>query len=528
MSTETTSSHKGFLRLLSHESSLVFKMKSRGITGPFTSRPAAPPVISLACAVAFLLFSNETTSICDIISLSDGTVLVVDKAWEEGYEVKYQTSQGIKTVPRNTVKGIQHQEPKVSPGSSARRYGIAQETDQVTTSGAKRNHVAIPFSVPSNEVSEAIVLRLTENVRADPGDLRSKNQLIEALNSYASLQLLKGNSQVAKNSLQQALTYDRKNLMTLLNLAALLYQTAEYRGAEELLLGGLQNDSRNQYGHYLLGEVYYAQDKLREAIAAWKAALELGENPTISQRLKKAEEEAATHDELGFLQSAHFILRYDRKVSDYRLGQEVLDSLERTYRRLSSELPSCAPATVTVVLYADQAYFDITRAPRWSGALFDGKVRVPVKGLTSVTSQLNNILAHELTHSFVNSVVGQKCPTWFNEGFAQIQEGRSSEEHRKFLSQLEANDQLIPLTRLSTSYLKLASESVEMAYLEGLSATEFLIARNGRNVVGALLGLLHQNYSFQDALRSVTNQTLAEFDKSWRVSLAGRSSDFGP
>src|SRR5262249_13875047 len=164
-----------------------------------------------------------------------------------------------------------------------------------------------------------------------------------------------------------------------------LYHIAEYRNAEDLLSEVIQEDSRNQYGHYLLGEVYYAQDKVREAISAWKMALQLGENPNISRRLKKAEEEVEIHSELGALQSAHFILRYDRKVSDYRLGQEILDSLERAYRQLTSDLSAEAPATITVILYADQAYFDITRAPLWSGALFDGKIRIPIKGLSAVT-----------------------------------------------------------------------------------------------------------------------------------------------
>lgn len=474
---------------------------------------------SLIGTIAILLLGNTARLFCDIISLSNGTVLVVDKAWEEGDHIKYQTSQGIKTIPKSTVQHIQHQEPIAPPGPTPRKYGIALETNREPTSGANRGHVTMPFNVPSKDVSDAIVLRLKENVRADPSDLRSKNELIEALNSYASLQLLKGDAQAARSSLQQALAYDKKNLMTLLNLAILLYQTAEYRGAEELLLGVIQNDSRNRYGHYLLGEVYYAQDKLREAIATWKTALQLGEDPAISNRLKKAEEEAGAHDELGALQSPHFILRYDRKVSDYRLGQEILDSLERAYRQLAYELPSYAPATITVILYPDQVYFDITRAPRWSGALFDGKVRVPVKGLSAVTPQLKNILAHELTHSFVNSLAGNSCPTWLNEGLAQLQEGRSAAEHRKLLSQLQARNQLIPLTSLKSSFLELPSEAAEVAYLEGLSATEYLIARNGKNAIGTVLDLLHQNYNFESALRSVTDQSLAEFEKSWRVSL---------
>ena len=377
----------------------------------------------------------------------------------------------------------------------------------------------MPLNAPSKDVSDVIISRLKENVKVDASDLRSRKELIEALNSYASLQFLKGDVQGAKNSLQQALAYDKKHLMTLLNLAIVLCQTAEYRNAEDLLLGVIQSDARNRYGYYLLGEVYYAQDKLREAISTWKTALQLGDDAVISNRLKKAEEEAGTHDELGVLQSAHFILRYDRKVSDYRLGQEILDSLERAYRQLSYDLTSYPPVTITVILYTDQAYFDITRAPRWSGALFDGKIRVPIKGLSAVTAQLGDTLVHELTHSFVNSLSRGSCPTWFNEGVAQLEEGKSAVGHRKLLSQLERQNQLIPLSSLTGSLVGLPAGAAELAYMEGLSATEYLVAGRGKNAIRAVLDLLHQNYNFDSALGSVVNQSLAEFEKSWRVSL---------
>lgn len=474
-------------------------------------------ILLLKCiaSIAFL-FANSARLFSDIICFSDGNVLVVDKAWEEGNQIKYETSQGIKTISASIVQRIQRQMPVASP--IPKRYGIA-ETGGEPTPGTNHSRVAMPLNAPSKDVSDVIISRLKENVKVDASDLRSRKELIEALNSYASLQFLKGDVQGAKNSLQQALAYDKKYLMTLLNLAIVLCQTAEYRNAEDLLLGVIQSDARNRYGYYLLGEVYYAQDKLREAISTWKTALQLGDDAVISNRLKKAEEEAGTHDELGVLQSAHFILRYDRKVSDYRLGQEILDSLERTYRQLSYDLTSYPPVTITVILYTDQAYFDITRAPRWSGALFDGKIRVPIKGLSAVTAQLGDTLVHELTHSFVNSLSRGSCPTWFNEGVAQLEEGKSAVGHRKLLSQLERQNQLISLSSLTGSLVGLPAGAAELAYMEGLSATEYLVAGRGKNAIRAVLDLLHQNYNFDSALGSVVNQSLAEFEKSWRVSL---------
>jgi len=443
----------------------------------------------------------------------------VDKAWEEGDQIKYQTSQGINTIPRNRVQKIQQQRHVDSPETRTKKYGFGVESGEAAAS-ATRNPIAIPLNVPSKDVSDETILRLKENLKANPDDVQLKRGLVQALNSYASLQLLRGDPSGAKNSLEQALVYDKTNPTTLLNLAILFYQTAEYRSSEELLSGLVQKDSRSHYGHYLLGEVYYAQDKTREAIAEWKIALQLGDDPVISSRLKKAEDEQGIHNELGVLHSAHFILRYDRKVSDYRLGQDTLDALEQAYRQLSYDLTSDPPATVTVILYADQAYFDITRAPRWSGALFDGKIRIPIKGIPKVTPELDGVLVHELTHSFVNALSHGNCPIWFNEGLAQLQEGRSAAEYRKLLSQLQNQNRLLPLSRLKGSFVGFSAGEAEVAYVEGLSAAEYFIARSGKTGIRMLLDLLRQNYSFENALKSATNQSESEFEKSWLTSLS--------
>jgi hypothetical protein len=219
------------------------------------------------------------------------------------------------------------------------------------------------------------------------------------------------------------------------------------------------------------------------------------------------------------LQSAHFILRYDRQVSDYRLGQQILTTLESQYRQLSSELVSQPPATVAVILYPDETYFDITQAPSWTGALFDGKIRVPTKGLVSVTTELAAILRHELTHSFIASLSGRGCPSWFNEGVAQLQEGKSAANYRKWLAQLHKDKQLIPLASLKGSLVGLPSGAAGLAYVEGLSAVEHLVSRFGRPAIRSILELMGQNHHFDNAFRTVVRQNVGDFEADWQQDL---------
>src|SRR6185295_19296761 len=142
------------------------------------------------------------------------------------------------------------------------------------------------------------------------------------------------------------------------------------------------------------------QEKISQAIDEWTQALDLGHEPGIADRLEQARQELKVHTDLGTLQSTHFLLRYDQKVSDYQLGQSVLTTLETLYQQLSRELVSQPPETVTVILYPNQTYFDVTRAANWTGALFDGKIRIPTRGLAGITPELTSTLIHEFTHSF--------------------------------------------------------------------------------------------------------------------------------
>lgn len=458
--------------------------------------------------------------VADVIYLTNGNVLVVQKAWEEGVEVRYQTGGKVQALPRSAVKRIQEQKALPAPEGEAPRYGIAIGEGSLGAVQNPTTSKTTSLRSSAASVSPELLNRLRENLKSSPADPHAKSELARALNSLAALQAAQGNLSAARTSLEEALTLDKKDLATLSNLAIVNYRAGNYRASEDLLLACLQRDKRDQGIHFLLGEAYYAQEKVAQAINQWTEALQLGANPEISARLDKARKESGVHSELGVLQSAHFILRYDRTVSDYQLGQQILTTLEGLYRQLSVDLTTQAPVTVAVILYPDQAYFDITRAPSWSGALFDGKIRIPTMGLSSVTPELSAVLVHELTHAFIRSLPGRGCPSWFNEGVAQFQEGKSASNHHKWLEALNKEGRLTPLAGLKGSFVGLPAGSASLAYIEGLAAVEFLVASAGKGSIRKILDLMGQNYNFESAFQNATYKSVEQFDSEWQGSLS--------
>jgi tetratricopeptide (TPR) repeat protein len=448
----------------------------------------------------------------DVIYLKDGNVLVVEKAWEEEGVVKYHSTQGVQSLPRSSVIKIKTQQamPAADPFT----------VRDVNVGGATGSKPPAVIPLPSSPVAKEtvnyeLITRLRAAALAEPANPTLKLHLAGALNVYASLRILNGDYKQAKDLLLEAYKCDKSFRPTLIHLAVVHYQTGDYRLAENLLLEALKAQDNDSYSHYLLGEVYYAQDQVSAAIREWETALRQGADPSLEAKIKKAKNEAGTHSELGELHSLHFILRYDRQVSDYNLGEKIQVTLEQLYGRLTSQLFPDGPATITVILYTQQAYFDITKAPRWSGALFDGKLRIPAKGVYAITPELESVLLHELTHCFLHAACQDRCPAWFHEGVAQYMEGKNAASHKKLLAELSSRQQLFGLKQLGAGFMNLSPQQATVAYIEGLSAVEFLVEKNGATILQKLAGSMRQNYTFDQALQATAGKTTAALQTEW-------------
>jgi hypothetical protein len=72
-----------------------------------------------------------------------------------------------------------------------------------------------------------------------------------------------------------------------------------------------------------------------------------------------------------------------------------------------------------VVLYTGDQYARSSSGPDWSGAVFDGKIRVRESQLKADRDELRDTLFHEYLHALLRTTLGAPVPTWFNEGLAQ-------------------------------------------------------------------------------------------------------------
>ena len=134
------------------------------------------------------------------------------------------------------------------------------------------------------------------------------------------------------------------------------------------------------------------------------------------------------------------------------------------------------------------------------GAINDGKLRIPIEGVSSMTPELSRVLKHELAHSFIADITHNRCPTWLNEGVAQAVEPKSSASHGQALAQLFGSSSQIPLNALEGPFNSFSTYQAVVAYAESLAAVEYIRDTYGMSDVVRILERIGQGSSAEAAL----------------------------
>ena len=263
----------------------------------------------------------------------------------------------------------------------------------------------------------------------------------------------------------------------------------------------------------LLGLARYNADRTGDAMVAWKRAQEVSPDASIERYLHKAERELAVEERSRRKESRHFTLRYQGDKTSAELQQQLLATMEEQYQDLSRQLSYEPTENIIVILYTQKEFTDITEAPSWAGAINDGKLRIPVGGVASMNAELARVLKHELTHSFLQSLSSGHCPTWLNEGLAQMMEPRSSSMFAQRLAPLFQAKKEIPFPMLEHSFVGFSDLQAQVAYAESLSAVEYFRDRYGMGEMLRMLQNIGAGSKTEEALERSTGQDYSSFER---------------
>jgi len=420
---------------------------------------------------------------------------------EEGDKIHYETSSGTLTLPKSIVdhviKGVGGM-----PGSPAQAAADLTITPPVLESlgMASAGNEIEQGSVHDGAIDRGFIAKLEADARS--GGKAAGDSAALAHHVAAQYEIGHGDMEHALNDERTALNYAPGQPVLLMNVAYLHLKRSEFKQSLEYLERARRVAPENPDVPKLAGWAYYGLNKMDQAVLEWKRSFALRADPEVQAALDKALKDKQEEESYKENESPHFNLKYSGGAEP-ALAKEVLRTLEAHYSAIESELNFSTPDSIGVILYTQQAFSDITNAPNWVGALNDGRIRVPVQGLSSMTPELARVLKHELTHSFVQQKTHGQAPTWLQEGLAQWMEGKRSGDSASALVQIYDAKQGASLSQLEGSWMKFPSNTAVYAYAWALANVEAIVQTTGMGDIVRILEEIGAGHPAETATRNV-------------------------
>jgi len=389
-------------------------------------------------------------------------VIDADRWWIEGDTVHVESVEGTVGIPRSMLRSVERTEPKTPakpPAPPAAARPAVHEDDAVRLMNEGNAAIASrDFETASRRFREVVRLRPdAEGPRV----------------GFAAAEMALGR---------------------------------DY-GALPVVLDGLAKKPDSAALLEILGELRNREERVADALTAWREAFRLQPSDRLRERIEKGERELGASRDYAFSAAAHFNVRYDGEI-DQDLVAGVLDTLEARFADLSSTYRHAPGAPITVLLYPKQAFRDVTLTGENVAGLFDGKIRIPLGGLTRMDPQVERVLAHELTHAIVHSKSRGSCPRWLHEGLAQIAEDRTLTRSEK-----------IKLGRTVRSGEPDTWPDAAFTYPAALSLTRFLEAERGFDVLVSVIERMGEGARLDEALSAYYGRDYAGCAAAWAASL---------
>ncbi|MEK6678891.1 MAG: tetratricopeptide repeat protein [Nitrospirota bacterium] len=420
--------------------------------------------------------------------------LIPDKAQDSQPVQSNKTTIALPKAAEDTVQNITAADPAIQKH--------LQDSKDYILNGKFQNAV------------ESLKMALEKN----PANQEIKKAISATYGVIAAKKAETGNYKDAVDDFKNAIRYFNEDSKLFLGMGSAYLQLNKNTEAADALNSAAALDPNLVEAYHLLADIYYKNDDVAKAVPYWEKVLSIDPSDQKARYfLSKANREKDTNEKFTKELTSHFTIRFEGQ-EEREVGRIVLSILEDAYREIGREISIYPETEVIVYLYTKQQFRDVTRSPSWAGALYDGKIRIPISGYNNDMTQLKRNLYHEYVHALVRSIVKEgRCPTWLNEGLAQYFEDKDKLDYRReMIKALQKNKVVIPVRNLEGSFMGFSSAQSHVAYSVSLAIVEFMIDRYGMYNVKRVLEELGKNKTIDEAMRDGLSIPYEVFQKEWQ------------
>ena len=385
-------------------------------------------------------------------------------------------------------------------------FGLTALTHAASGEADRLNRAAV---VLTNEgrYEEATVL-LTQAIRLQPGDEVIRQNLAGVRTRWGHRLQQEGLLDRAQEQYLAALELNPNESSALLGLGDAQLRRRDSSAAAEMYRRAVRVDPQNADAYTRLGDAYHHRGDLEAALSEWERAVSLRPHDAgLRQRVEQARREIRVQTGYRTRESQHFRVIYEGQRRD-EIGGDLLRILEQAYAGVGYELGAYPPQDVEAIFYSDADFQSAigVSASAMGGAfyhLYDGKIRLGLRGLNPGDSHLAAVLYHEYTHALIYAITrGNNPPRWVHEGLAvQMERERAPEFKQEAIRQARAG--VVPALEASP-------------YTHGSVAIGYLTERYGITGIQQLLRRLGEGRAFTQAFQEVFRMDVATFQHTLR------------
>jgi tetratricopeptide (TPR) repeat protein len=331
-----------------------------------------------------------------------------------------------------------------------------------------------------------------------------------------------GRIQDAAQAFSEAARLQPRSARVMLGAGLAAFLLGRLNDARQQLSAALQTQPSLTEASMLLGQLMYREGDVNGAVLIYEQALTHAPgNALLTAKLDAWRREGELHDRFSQRVADHFTVLFEGP-NEERVAARGIEILEAAYWRLGTTLGVYPDRPITVVLYTEQQFHDVTRSPAWTGGAFDGRIRVPIRGALENQRELERVLCHELTHALVYTLAPRAVPQWLNEGLAVLFEpGNGAAARSALVARAQGAEEdgtgrsLIPLARLERSFEGLSNQQARLAYAQSAVAAQAAIDLIGMPAVLSVLSQVGHGVAFAEAFDRVAPLSYVEFQREY-------------
>jgi len=224
----------------------------------------------------------------------------------------------------------------------------------------------------------------------------------------------------ARGFFEEAFFHDRRTIDAMRGMAMISFRQRDLAAAEDALEDYIEGGGDAADAFSLMGVIHYEDGRLEEALYYLEQSLTLNpRQPRVSELVGKIGRDIEV--EAGFAEdsTSHFVFRYEGGEAP-EVRDLVIEVCEDAYIEVGRMLGYYPDNPITVILYTDKQFQDVTGTAAWANGIFDGKIRIPAKGIKQRDLLVDRVVFHEYTHAVVHYLGQGRAPVWLQEGLAQI------------------------------------------------------------------------------------------------------------